>query len=187
MLTTAFLNSHPVDSTLVLLHYILHRHFTHPMWSKIEHDWVNECIVYAANCNLRFSIIIQYNKRVKYSNKKIIRKQMSSSGKEGLQISDWSEINIYSINIHISCYKLHVVLKYNVIVGRSQPLESEETAGRGFVIGCPSWLLPEYSSSYLLERGSRCYQVTVQECDLKGTLTHTQRLVIWLSLVGCFK
>lgn len=186
MLTTAFLNSHPVDSTLVLLHYILPRHFTHPMWSKIEHDWVNECIVYAANCNLKFSIIIQYNKRVKYSNKKNYQKTDVFFREGRITNLSWSEINIYSINIHISCYELHVGLKY-VIVGRSQPLESEETAGRGFVIGCPSWLLPEYSSSYLLERGSRCYQVTVQECDLKGTLTHTQRLVIWLSLVGCFK
>lgn len=95
--------------------------------------------MYAINCNLKFSIIIQYNKRVKYRNKKkITRKQMSFSGKEELQISDWSEINIYSINIHISCYELHVKLKYNVILGRSQPLESEETASRGFVIGCPS-------------------------------------------------
>lgn len=169
-------------------------HFTQAFYtSYVNQDraWLSKCIVYAANCNLKFSITIPY-KRVKYSNKKkLIRKQMSSSGKEGLQILDWSEINIYSINIHISCYKLHEGLKYNVIVDISQPLESEETAGRGFVIGCPSWLLPEYSSSYMLERGSRCYQVTAQECDLKRTLTHTQRLVIgslwWVVLNSCLQ
>lgn len=32
---------------------------------------------------------------------------------------------------------MHVGLKYKVIVGGSKPLESEGTAGRGFVIGCP--------------------------------------------------
>lgn len=82
---------------------------------------------------LCFSIIRESSTVIK----KIIRKQMSSSGKEGLQISDWSEIKIYSINIHISCYELDVGLKYNVIIGRSQPLESEETAGGGFINGCP--------------------------------------------------
>lgn len=64
-------------------------------------------------------------------------------------------------------------LKYIIIIGRFQSLE-----WRGLLAGVCYWgcqlTAQEHSDSYMLGGGSRCYQMTAQECDLKGTLIGTQ-------------